>query len=249
MENRHDELGALGKGFDSMAKRLQALVEGQQRLLHDVSHELRSPLARLQAAMDLLQQQPDRASYFIARMERESERMDRLIGELLTLARLDAGMFETQEEIFELNEVLEAIAEDAVFEAQTRECRVVVENAQTLSVEGNPDLLHRAIENIVRNALRHSPEGGLITISAKRASEKSHLSLVIADEGDGVPEDEINSIFEPFFRSAKADRFTGYGLGMAITRQIVEAHNGRVRAENAKQGGLVVTIELPIVDN
>jgi signal transduction histidine kinase len=249
MENRHDELSALGKGFDSMAERLQALVEGQQRLLHDVSHELRSPLARLQAAMDLLQQQPDRTSYFIARMERESKRMDRLVGELLTLARLDAGMFETQEEVFDLNEVIEAIAEDAAFEAQTKQRQVMVETTQPLSVKGNPDLLHRAIENIVRNALRHSPEGGLITISAKLASKKKRLSLVISDEGDGVPKDEIKSIFEPFFRSAKADRFTGYGLGMAITRQIVETHNGVVRAENARQGGLVVTIELPIVDN
>jgi signal transduction histidine kinase len=249
MEGRQDELADLGRGFDSMAKRLQDLVEGQQRLLHDVSHELRSPLARLQAAMDLLQQQPDRASYFIDRMERESGRMNRLIGELLTIARLDAGMLEKQEEAFDLNEVIDAIAEDAAFEAEARQCRVEVKMTQPLSIVGNPDLLHRAIENIVRNALRHSPDGGVVTISAKLGMDKRELSLVIADEGDGVPEADIQSIFEPFFRSTKADRITGYGLGMAMTRRIVEAHNGRVRAENGIQSGLVVTIELPIVNN
>ncbi len=248
MGNRQDELADLGRGFDNMAERLQGLVEGQQRLLHDVSHELRSPLARLQAAMDLLQQQPDRAEYFIERMERESERMDRLVGELLTLARLDAGMLEKQTIVFELNEVIDAISEDAAFEAETRQCHVAVEMPQTLIVEGNPDLLHRAIENIVRNALRHSPEGGVVTLSVTSDPESGWLSVVVTDQGEGVPEVEIKSIFEPFFRSAQADSFTGYGLGMAITRRIVHAHRGRVSAKNSQVGGLIVTIELPMVD-
>lgn len=248
MGNRHDELADLGSGFDSMAERLQGLVEGKQRLLHDVSHELRSPLARLQAATDLMQQQPERTAEFIDRIERESGRINRLVGELLTLARLDAGIPGNRMLSIDLNELIEAIAEDARFEAETKQCRVVVSMPEKGFVRGTPELLHRAIENIVRNALRHTPDGSQISITTQVDREQQRLSIDIMDEGKGVPEAEIQSLFEPFFRSPTANRFTGYGMGMAITRRVVDVHHGKVSAKNRTDGGLIVTIELPMAD-
>jgi signal transduction histidine kinase len=249
MGHRHDELADLGRGFDNMADHLQRLVEGKQRLLHDVSHELRSPLARLQAAIDLMQQQPDRADEFITRIERESTRIDRLVEELLTLARLDAGIPGIQLLEVDLNEVVLAISDDAAFEAETKKCRVKTSLPDKACVHGNPDLLHRAIENVVRNAIRYTPEGGNIAISIATDRENNHLYLEVKDEGDGVPENQLKLIFEPFYRSPNADRFTGFGIGMAITKRIVEAHDGTVTASNRKEGGLSVVIKFPLMTN
>ncbi|PVV05928.1 MAG: hypothetical protein B6D77_17285 [gamma proteobacterium symbiont of Ctena orbiculata] len=248
MGGRHDELSDLAYGFDSMAKRLQSLVEGQQSLLHDVSHELRSPLARLQAALDLMQQQPDRAVEFIERIERESNRMDRLIEELLTLARLDAGLPGNSEIETDLGELIDTIVEDATFEAKSKQCTVKAIKAENLYVSCNPNLIHRAIENIMRNAIRHTPSGTQVTISCDTNPETKRLSLSIRDQGSGMPESELKSVFEPFFRGETAGRFNGYGLGMAITKRIVTAHRGEVRAENLKDGGFLVTIELPMLE-
>jgi signal transduction histidine kinase len=246
MGGRRDELADLGAGFDDMADRLQGLVEDRQRLLHDVSHELRSPLARLQAAIDLMQQQPDRAGEFVARIERESSRIDRLVGEVLTLARLDAGIPKNQMLWIDLNEVIEAIADDASFEAEIKQCRVITTLPGKACIFGNPDLLHRAIENIVRNAIRHTPDGGSVTIAGRTDDDKTRLFLEIMDEGEGVMENELKLIFEPFYRSPTADRIKGYGIGMAITRRVVDAHKGSVTAKNKEDGGLVVTIALPL---
>lgn len=248
MGNRRDELTDLGAGFDSMAERLQSLVDGKQRLLHDVSHELRSPLARLQASIDLMQQQPNRSAEFIARIERESGRIDRLVGELLTLARLDSGIPGNQLMILDLNEVIEAIAEDASFEAETKECRVVTKLPDKCCLMGNPELLYRAIENVVRNAIRHTPSGSSVTITAVINPEKTWLSLEIMDEGTGVKESDLKLLFEPFYRSPTADSFKGYGMGMAITRRVIAAHKGKVSASNRREGGLCVSIGLPTAD-
>lgn len=247
MGTRKDELADLGAGFDRMAERLQSLVEGQRRLLHDVSHELRSPLARLQAAADLLRQQPERSADFAERIERDTKRMDRLVGELLTLARLDAGITGNLSESVDLSEIIDDIAEDARFEAGPRHCRINIHLDPPVLVHGNRDLLSRAIENIVRNALRHAPENSEISIAAhlEMASSKPQVRLDISDDGAGVPQAELDAIFEPFFRSASTNTFSGYGLGLAITRRIVEAHGGRVSAANLAQGGLQVTLLLP----
>jgi signal transduction histidine kinase len=243
----NDELYDLSHGFDSMTNRLQNLVEGQQRLLHDVSHELRSPLARLQAALDLIQQQPDRAIEFIERLERESKRMDRLIEELLTYARLDAGLPGNSELEIDISELIDTIAEDASFEARKKYCKVDVSKAQNLYVSCNPNLMHRAIENIVRNAIRHTPDGTKVTIACASNNEANRVFITIKDQGGGMPENELQSVFEPFFRGETAGRYKGYGLGMAITHRIVKAHRGIVRAENTQDEGLLVTIELPMV--
>jgi signal transduction histidine kinase len=247
MGTRKDELADLGAGFDRMAERLQGLVEGQRRLLHDVSHELRSPLARLQAAADLLRQQPERSADFAERIERDTERMDRLVGELLTLARLDAGITGNLSESVDLSEIIDDIAEDARFEAGPRHCRINIHLDAPVLLKGNRDLLHRAIENIVRNALRHAPENGEISIAAdtEMASNKAQIRLDISDNGPGVAQADLDAIFEPFFRSASTNTFSGYGLGLAITRRIVEAHGGRVSAVNRAQGGLQVSLLLP----
>jgi signal transduction histidine kinase len=246
MGGRRDELADLGAGFDDMADRLQGLVEDRQRLLHDVSHELRSPLARLQAAIDLVQQQPDRAGEFVSRIERESSRIDRLVGEVLTLARLDSGIPQNQMLFFDLNEVTEAIAEDASFEAETKQCRVIAKLPGKVCMYGSPDLLHRGIENIVRNAIRHTPDGGSVTINGQISDDKKRLFLEVMDEGEGVPESDLKLIFEPFYRSSSAGQSKGYGIGMAITRRVVDAHKGTVAAKNKQDGGLVVTIALPL---
>jgi signal transduction histidine kinase len=246
MSARHDELADLGKGFDSMAERLQGLVEDKQRLLHDVSHELRSPLARLQAAIDLMQQQPERSSEFVARIERESSRIDRLVGELLTFARLDSGIPGHQMQAFDLIELIEAVAEDASFEAETKQCRVLTRLPRKVCMTGDPDLLHRGIENIVRNAIRHTPQASCVTIHAETTADETELVLDIVDEGDGVVQSDLKMIFEPFNRSPTADRFRGYGIGMAITQRVVTAHGGKVSASNGREGGLVVSIRLPL---
>lgn len=246
MASRRDELSSLGNDFDRMAERLQKLVESKQRLLHDVSHELRSPLARLQAVIDLMQQQPERTGEFLTRIERESNRIDRLVGELLTLARLDNGFPGNQAVTLDLNEVIDAITEDASFEAETKQCRVNVKLPDKVCMNGYPDLLHRAIENVVRNAIRHAPEGSTIYITGELNDEKNRVYLHILDEGEGVAEHDLKLLFEPFYRSTSADQFQGYGMGMAITRRIVEAHDGTVAARNQERGGLAVTLELPL---
>jgi signal transduction histidine kinase len=243
MKTRRDELADLGGNFDRMAERLQNLIEGQRRLLHDVSHELRSPLARLQAATDLMRQQPERAPEFVSRIERDTERMDRLVGELLTLARLDAGMGDTPREIFGLTALVEEIVEDARLEAESRDCRIELAASADVTVAGNPDLLRRALENVLRNALRHSPAGGCVTISISSAAGLAHVA--IADKGEGVPASDLEAIFEPFYRAANIDAFAGYGLGLAITRRVMQVHGGSVRAENRPAGGLLVTLSLP----
>jgi signal transduction histidine kinase len=246
MAHRRDELSDLGSDFDRMAERLQKLVEGKQRLLHDVSHELRSPLARLQTVIDLMHQQPERLEEFTARIGLESDRIDKLVEELLTLARLDNRLPGSQAVEVDLNRIIKVIAEDASFEADTKQCKVEIKLPNKICLTGYPDLLHRAIENIVRNAISHTPEGSTITISGKTNSESNLFCLHIMDEGAGVPEKDLKLIFEPFYRSVNADHFQGHGLGMSITQRIVEAHSGKVEIQNRKEGGLMVTLKLPL---
>ena len=245
LAGRRDELADLGRDFDRMAGRLQTLVEGQRRLLHDVSHELRSPLARLQAAVDLLAQQPERAAEFSARIEREAGRMDSLVGELLTLARLDAGPRQRLNEAVELDELVAGVVEDAAFEGKARGCHVVTVGSIEASLPGNRELLHRALDNVVRNALKHSPAGATVSLSLLHGGPTGLLVLNIDDEGPGVPASDLDAIFEPFVRSAGSDAFAGYGLGLAIVRRVMDLHGGRVTASNRPGGGLRVSLELP----
>jgi signal transduction histidine kinase len=246
MAHRHDELSDLGADFDRMADRLQRVVKGKQRLLHDVSHELRSPLARLKAIIDLMQQQPERQEEFVARMGRESDRIDRLVGELLTLARLDSGLPGSQVVAVDLNEIIETIVDDASVEAEAKQCRVEIRLPERSRMTGYPELLHRAIENIVRNAIRHTPEGSTVTVVGETDNDANWLSLHVMDEGAGVSDADLKQIFEPFYRSGTAEPFQGYGIGMAITQRVVEAHGGKTTVKNREGSGLRVTLNFPL---
>jgi len=248
MGGRRDELADLGYDFDHMTERLQALMAGQKRLLHDVSHELRSPLARLQAAIGLARQQPARVADTLDRIEREGERMNGLIGELLTLSRLEAGVPGPVEKV-DLGEMLADIVEDGRFEGEPRQVGIDFAVSGSLFVQANPELLHRAIENIVRNALRFSPSGSSVQIEAKpEAGGKIHLQ--IADHGEGVPEAELEAIFTPFYRGQNVATGDGYGLGLAIARQVISTVNGKIAAKMKSDGstGLLMDIVLPAAD-
>ena len=245
MGKRRDELADLGRDFDSMVQRIQQLMDGQKRVLHDVSHELRSPLARLQAAIGLARQQPERIDDSMTRIEREAVRMDTLVSELLTLSRLEAGMAGKLNEDVDLSELLSNVMDDARFEAEACGCRIEIEEYSRAIIRGNAELLHRAVENVVRNAVKHSPVGGLVSIKTHQNNDQT-IWIYVSDEGTGVLEKDIQSIFEPFFRSDEIKNSDGHGLGLAISRRVFNAHQGRISAHNCSTGGLCVTITLPI---
>jgi two-component system, OmpR family, sensor kinase len=240
---RHDELADLGRDFDRMAARLKASMQGQRRLLHDVSHELRSPLARLQAAAGLIRQNPDQLEAMITRIEEEITRIDRLVGELLTLARLEAGDLSAAEEEVDMRDLVRDIVHDANFEAKAHEREVIWEDRGSTTIQGRPELLHSAIENIVRNALKHAPESRIIRVETSVDAAKREYTLRVLDDGRGVPEEELPDLFTPFFRGAGAQP-DGYGLGLAIARRSIEAYGGTIRAKNRSGGGLSVEIVL-----
>lgn len=246
LAKRGDELSDLGQDFDHMATRLQSLLHSQQRLLHDVSHELRSPLARLQAALDLVAQQPERTPEFMARIEREALRMDQLVGELLTLARLDSGTQAYRKEALDLAEIIDSVVEDAAFEGKQRQCHVRAHGDTPVQLQGNRELLHRALENVVRNALKHSPQGGQIDIEIEEDTAQRQVIIGIHDEGQGVPTADLDRIFEPFTRSTGGNAFAGYGLGLAITQRVMHWHGGHVSASNRQPHGLSVRLQFPL---
>ncbi|BCB26666.1 hypothetical protein SKTS_15520 [Sulfurimicrobium lacus] len=245
MGKRSDELADLGRNFDRMASHLSTLIDGQRRLLHDVSHELRSPLARLQAAIGLARQQPEKLESSLGRIERESERMDKLVGELLTLSRLEAGVMGAMDETISMDELVSDVVADARFEAEYIGRTVQYSGRGEALVKGNAELLHRALENVVRNALRHTPEGGMVALEVHLDASGNDVRFAVLDQGPGVPEKELNAIFEPFMRGESSQYNDGHGLGLAIARRVVEAHGGRIRAANRAGGGLCVEIVLP----
>ncbi|HET7672279.1 MAG TPA: ATP-binding protein [Burkholderiales bacterium] len=236
---RRDEIADLGRDFDRMAGQLQSLIVAQRRLLHDVSHELRSPLARLQAAVGLARQDPARTEASLERIEREATRLDRMVGEILTLARLEAGHAGRRENV-DFADLVASIAEDARFEAEARGRRIELQIAGDVHLAGDPAMLHRAVENVVRNALRF---GTAVDISLRAQDGKALLA--VTDNGPGVPPEAIGRIFEPFYRGRPEDG-AGFGLGLAIAQRAVEAHRGNIRASNAGTQGLRVEIELPL---
>lgn len=244
---RGDELSDLGRDFDHMTARLRSLIDGQTRLLHDVSHELRSPLARLQAAIGLAHQQPEKAHATMERIERESVRMDKLVGELLTLSRLEAGALTTPKEDISMAELLDEIVGDAEFEAASHDRAIELRGAADVVVAGQADLLASAIENIVRNAIKHSPAGGTVRMELETDEAAGCLGIRVLDRGPGVAQGDLEAIFQPFFRSNDTPKdVEGHGLGLAIAQQVVQAHGGSIKAANRDGGGLCVAISLPI---
>ncbi|PLK48619.1 ATP-binding protein [Uliginosibacterium sp. TH139] len=239
-----DELSDLGEEFDRTAAQLKMLVHNQRRLLHDVSHEVRSPLARMQLAIDLARQQPDKTPESMARLEREAGRIDHLVEELLTLSRLEAGACGQLDDTVDLPELLGELVEDARFEAEAKKCHVALGGDAQGLVKGRADLLHRAIENVLRNAIRYTTPASALSVGVENHGEE--LCVTVEDCGPGVPQSALETIFDPFVRLGDARSNDGYGLGLAITRQIIEAHGGRVIASNREQGGLRVEMYLPI---
>jgi two-component system, OmpR family, sensor kinase len=245
MGRRRDELADLGRAFDYMADRLTALMDAQRRLLHDVSHELRSPLARLQAATGLARQQPEKAGASLERVERESARMDRLVGELLTLSRLEAGVTSGMDEQIDMGELLSCIVDDCRFEADAFGRTIAFQLGRIATVQGNAEMLRSAIENVVRNALKHAAASSSVEVEAQWETGERRLRIAVRDRGPGVPEAELNAIFEPFFRGSGEKSGDGHGLGLTIAQRIIAAHGGAIEARNREGGGLSVDILVP----
>jgi signal transduction histidine kinase len=246
-----DEISQLVRDFDLMAEQIEKLVTAQSRLLKDISHELRSPLARLTVALELARQRTGPEAYSaLERISMESGRMNELIGSLMTVARLDSGAGSLRKAPVQLEALIEEVARDAAFEAQSRDCQVEAEILDELPVLGDPALLRSAIENVVRNATRYTADGTTVNIRAERAENGSSAEAVIrvGDSGPGVPDESLEKIFQPFYRidDARGRSTGGVGLGLAITDQAIRLHGGSVRASNLPEGGLGIEIRLPL---
>jgi two-component system OmpR family sensor kinase len=243
MGRRRDEIADLGRDFDRMAQQLQQQIGAQQRLLHDISHELRSPLARLQAAIGLARQNPRRIDMTLARIEHESIRLDALVSEVLTLARLESGVNGLQHQQVDLVELLSVIVDDAAFEARAMQRDVCLSGAGKFVVDCIGELLYRSFENVIRNALKYTGEQTTVRVTVLCAPES--LLVTVADQGPGVAPAQLENIFEPFYRVEGQGATESFGLGLAIARRAVESHAGKIWAESGEQGGLVVHIWIP----
>lgn len=247
MGSRRDEIADLSSDFDRMARQLEQLVDARDRLLHDVSHELRSPLARIQLALALAGRTPQRTEQALERVEHEVARLDTLVGELLTLARAEndgsAG-----DDYFDLAGVTESVVKDVRYEAQPDRVTIDLHAPDTRAhalplVRGNSELMRRAVENILRNALRFSPSRGRIVVSVTPSERENRIAVVIEDEGPGIPEDKVEAMFQPFVRAS--NHGTNFGLGLAIASRAVRLHHGTIEARNRPEKGLRVEMRLP----
>ena len=242
---RRDEIAQLGEDFDRMAERLERLLTAQRQLLQDVSHELRSPLARLQVALSLARRRSQGAAAELDRIELEAGRLEDMIGQLLSLLRLESGQALAVPQPVELAELLQDVARDAAFEAQSRQRQVVVLTRIPCTISGDREVLRSALENLVRNAVRHTPAHSTVELSLAQESSTTVL-IRVRDYGPGVAEADLPRLFDPFFRVEQArDRTSGgFGLGMAIAARAVRAHGGEITARNVPDGGLEVVMRL-----
>lgn len=246
IDRKRDEIAALANDFDVTAARLQEFQDVQRRLFHDVSHELRSPLSRLQAAIGLLNKNPSRLHAMTERLEREIGRMDDLVGEILTLARLTATEAQPLErQTLDLIDLLREIADDCAFEGASRNISLFYEGAESYVASVNGELIYRAIENVVRNAVKYSPSDTQVLIRTKR--EDQAFIITISDQGPGIPQEILDAIFQPFRRGNELPAGAGgFGLGLAITKHAFARHGGQVRAELPTEGGLLIRMILPV---
>jgi two-component system OmpR family sensor kinase len=243
---RRDEISDMASDFNKMAERLEELVTSRDRLLADISHELRSPLARLYLAIALARQSPDKTQQSLERISREADKLDEMVGELLALTKLESGIT-TSSEYFFVSEIAAIVADDARFEAQEKGVIIDLvaspkcQGGEALAI-GSGKLISRAIENIVRNALRFSRRGDTITLEMETNAAGS--TLTIRDEGPGVKADQLPTLFEPFVQADTASG-QGYGLGLSIAKRAVLAHRGTIEAANDARGGLVIMVWIP----
>ena len=244
MGRRRDEIASLAHDFDIMAMRLAELVGARDRLLADVSHELRTPLARLNLAIGLARQDPAKLESSLDRISGEAAKLDEMVGELLTLAKLESGQHRS-EDYFNFAEIVKTVVQDARYEAAAKGVEVrldikpVAENFEWIA-RGSGKLVSRAVENIVRNAVRYSSEGGKVV--AELGHDNAGFHLLVSDEGPGVPEEAMAALFKPFVQSA--DGF-GFGLGLAIAQRAMVVHGGSIAARNRKPKGLEMAVTLP----
>ena len=241
---RRDELGMLGREFDTMAEKLQRAAKLQTELSRNISHELRSPLARMRVAVELARRKTGELTEF-DRLDDETERLDSLIGQILSYTKLDADA-ERSASAVDLSDVVSEVAENVNFECKSERVKICHESDSGGVVSGFRGALVSAVENVVRNAIRHSPAQSNVIVTL--AASNGRLSVTIEDDGPGVAEDDLAKLFEPFFRtrdSAEKDGNGGTGLGLAIARRAIELHNGQITAQNRETGGLVVNITLP----
>ena len=225
--NRRDELASLAADFDEMAEKIQSLVDSQRRLLGDISHELRSPLARLNVALELARQRSGaEATSALERIQREAENLNEMIGQLLALTRLESGAEEIRKTDFDLKTLVSEIVKDADFEARGRNRTVKLESPERCPMVGNEQLLRRAIENVIRNAVQYTPEGTEVEVNL--TCKQPNAVITVRDHGAGVPENALAEIFRPFYRvdDARDREAGGVGLGLAIAERAVRLHGG-----------------------
>jgi two-component system sensor histidine kinase CpxA len=248
LHGRQDDLALLAADLDTMAERLRTLLETKQQLLRDVSHELRSPLARLQLALTLAMRDPSAAERQLKRIAREADRLEELISRTLALARLEIPAHSIERSGVSVGELLASIVDDVTIEADARGCPVSLRLSGEVRVSGDPELLRSMFENVIRNAVQHSPAGGPVGITVTPGDDV--ITIQVRDHGRGVPEEELKLIFEPFYRVDKArdPAEGGAGLGLAIAQRAVDLHGGFIEARNAASGGLIVSIKLPMLD-
>lgn len=249
LRNRNDEFGALAIDFENMTTRLSDLLNSQKQLLRDISHELRSPLTRIQVALDLARNKFKPTGIDeLNRIEHEIENLDFLIRELLTFVRMDAHNTDSKASV-DIVELLKDIVTDLNYEKQTTltDSTINIQCPSSAFSEGQAQLLHRALENIIRNASYYSPVDGVIRIEC--AVVNNTICIQIADNGPGVPENMLERIFDPFVRVsvARESDTGGNGIGLAIAKRVIDIHQGKITASNRTNGnGLIVTIELPL---
>ena len=240
LSNRRDEFGVLATDFNRMGARLQSLIGSQRQLLRDVSHELRSPLARLRIALALAERaSPEEREKLWPRLTRECDRLEALISEILVLARVDADNASAEE--VDLNALLSAVQKDAGMASPEQQIELQAE--QQLHLKGWPTMLERALDNLLRNAQRFNPPGQAIEVLALRQGERIVIS--VRDHGPGVEAEHLPQLGEPFFR-APGQSAAGHGLGLAIARRAAERHGGSLVLGNHPEGGFIASLELPL---
>jgi two-component system sensor histidine kinase CpxA len=247
-DHRHDEIAQLVQEFDQMAEQIESLMHAQQRLIGDVSHEFRSPLTRINLAVELIRNvDSPGVSTAIARIEQETERLNGMVGKLLTLSRMEAGQQLVDKTEIQLSDLLRQVVDDADFEARDRNCRVILYEADDCCTAGSSELLRSAIENVIRNAVRYTADRTEVEVRLNTSDLNSGTVIKIRDHGPGVPDSSLQQLFRPFFRldESRERKTGGVGLGLAIAQRAVRLHDGEVSASNSPGGGLEVTITFP----
>lgn len=246
--HRNDELAQLGQDFDSMAEKIQQLLASHMQLIADVSHELRSPLARILIALGLARQKGAREiEPELDRIETEAQMLDHLIGQAITISRLEAGSRPVDLETFNLHDLIQEIVDDADYEAQQNSCQITLACPSSLNVVADRGLMRSALENVIRNAVNYTAPGSTIDVAVAEIATDA-IRVEVRDHGPGVPENMLARLFEPFVRvDPSRNRITGgFGLGLAITQRAVALHDGKVIARNHPGGGLSVFLDIPL---